>query len=112
MPNIDGFINGYAPSFTYATDASTRRPFVSFDYYLSPEPSEAEATADLREMANLNPQRPYFLLMHVREWSGIARVSRILEGLGEGFEVTPIDTFLSMARSKPTYEDHVQSSAP
>lgn len=62
-------------------------------------------------MASFNPVRPYFLLVHVREWSGIDRVKRILDGLGDGFEVTPIDTFLSMAKAKPTYEPHVQPPA-
>ena len=113
MPNILGFINGYSPSFTF--DSRGGRPFVSFDYYLAPPPaaktgggSTDEALADLLELAALNKKdgEPYFLLMHVREWSNITRVQDLLARLPESFETVALDSFLSMAGQAPTFETH------
>jgi len=47
---------------------------MSYDYYLSPIRPEADAVADLEELASINKKRPYFLLVHVRESSNIKRV--------------------------------------
>ena len=78
---------------------------MSYDYYLSPVRPEAEAVADLKELAAINAKRPYFLLVHVREWSDVRRVKGILDRLGAGFEVVPLDLFLAMAGEKPTFEE-------
>jgi len=103
MPGAIGFANGYAPSYTFT--AKDGRPLLSFDYYLSPSRPEADAVADLLELAAINAERPYFLLMHVRQWSDITRVKSILDKLPAEFELVPLDIFLKMAGQKPTFEE-------
>ena len=63
-----------------------------------------DVVADLKELAVMNPQRPYFLTMHVRESSGLARVGDILRKLGPEFEVVPLDVLMKMAGERPTYK--------
>jgi hypothetical protein len=103
MPNAIGFVNGYTPSYTFTV--RNGKPLVSYDYYLSPTRPEADAAADLEELAKINRARPYFLLVHVREWSDIKRVKGILERLGPDFEVVPLDVFLTMAGKNPTFKE-------
>lgn len=103
MPDAIGFANGYAPAYTFTSKDG--RPLISFDYYLSPSRPEADAVADLNELAAINANRPYFLLMHVRQWSDITRVKGILDKLGPEFELVPLDIFLKMAGSKPTFKE-------
>lgn len=103
MPNAIGFANGYAPAYTFTS--KNGRPLLSFDYYLSPSRPEADAVADLQELAQINSERPYFLLMHVRQWSDITRVKGILDQLGDDFEVVPLDIFLKMAGEEPTFKE-------
>ena len=104
MPEALGFVNGYAPAHTF--DCRDERALVSFDYYLSPTRPVADAVADLRELAAINAERPYFLTMHVRQWSDISRVKEILDQLPpDTFEVVPLDRFLGMAGRKPTFEE-------
>jgi hypothetical protein len=103
MPEAIGFVNGYGPGHTFAVRDG--RPFMSYDYYLSPHKPEADAVADLQELAELNARRPYFLLVHVREYSDVKRVKGILDKLGPEFEVVPLDVFLTMAAAKPTFEE-------
>jgi hypothetical protein len=104
LPDALGFVNGYAPAHTF--DCREGRPLVSFDYYLSPERPVADAVADLRELAAINAARPYFLLMHVRQWSDISRVKEILDLLPpEEFAVVPLDRFLVMAGQAPTFAE-------
>ena len=108
MPDAIGFLNGYYASHTFAV--KDKRPFVSYDYYLSAEKSEAEAAADLEELATLNSDRPYFLLVHVREYSDVARVKSICDKLGSGFQVVPLDVFLKLAGEKPTFKERYMES--
>jgi hypothetical protein len=103
MPEAIGFVNGYGPGYTFT--AKNGRAFVSYDYYLSPVRPEADAVADLQELAAINAKRPYFLLVHVREWSDVRRVKGILDRLGPEFEVIPLDVFLAMAGNTPTFEE-------
>ncbi len=103
MPEAIGFVNGYGPGYTFTVRDG--RPFVSYDYYLSPVRPEADAVADLQELATVNPKRPYFLLVHVREWSNVKRVKGILDKLGPEFEVVPLDVFLAMAGQQPTFQE-------
>lgn len=105
MPDALGFLNGYAPSHSFMVRDG--RPLLSFDYYLSETRPEAEAVADLEELAALNATRPYFLVMHVRQWSDIRRVKGILDKLGPEFEVVPLDIFLKMAGAAPTFKEHL-----
>ena len=103
MPDAIGFLNGYAPAFSFT--CRDGKPLISYDYYLSPTRSEDDAVADLEELATINKERPYFLLIHVRESSDVKRVKGILDKLGDEFEVVPLDIFLKMAGKKPTFEE-------
>ncbi len=103
MPDVIGFANGYAPAFTFTSRDGV--PLISFDYYLSPERSENDAVADLIELGAINSKRPYFLLMHVRQWSDISRVKDILDRLPEEYELLPLDVFMKMAGQQPTFEE-------
>jgi hypothetical protein len=103
MPDLLGLVNGYSPSFSFGRKKGV--PLLSYDYYLSPEKPEAEALADLRELAALNTSRPYYLLMHVRQYSDISRVKAILDQLGPEFEVIPLDVMMKMAADKPTFKE-------
>jgi hypothetical protein len=103
MPNAIGFLNGYAPAFTFTE--RNGRPLISYDYYLSPTRLEADAVADLEELAVINSKRPYFLLVHVRESSDVKRVKGILDKLGPEFELVPLDIFLKMAGQEPTFKE-------
>jgi len=102
LPHAIGFILGYGPSQTY--DVRDHIPFLSYEYYLSAERPAEDAVADLRELAVMNPKRPYYLVMHVRETSGIDRVSDILKKLGPEFEVVPLDILMKMAGENPTFK--------
>jgi hypothetical protein len=103
MQEAIGFVNGYAPSYTFTVRDG--KPFVSYDYYLSPVRPEADAVADLQELARVNAKRPYFLLVHVRESSNIKRVKGILDKLPPEFEVVPLDVFLTMAGKETTFQE-------
>ncbi len=103
MPDALGFLNGYYAANTYAV--RDHRALLSYDYYLSAAKPEAAAAADLTELAEINPARPYFLLVHVRENSDVARVKRICDRLGPDFEIVPLDLFLTMAGSNPTFQE-------
>lgn len=105
MPDAIGFVNGYKPSHTFFVKDG--KPFMSFDYYLDEHCPVSRAVDDLKELANLNKKRPYFLLMHVREWNNVDRVKKILDQLGPDFEVVPLDVFLKMAGNDPTFKNRV-----
>jgi hypothetical protein len=108
IPEAIGFINGYGPAHTnYLKDG---RPMLSYDYYLTPTRPEDDAVLDLKELIALNPVRPYFLTMHVRESSDIKRVKNILDRLGPDVEVVPLDRFLMMAAANPTFTPRVLRS--
>ncbi|MFI5355870.1 MAG: GxGYxYP domain-containing protein [Opitutales bacterium] len=106
FPHVLGFINGYGTARTY--DLREGRPLISYDYYLDVRRPVPEAAADLEELMQLNPQRPYFLLMHVRERNSVEKVHAILSRLSEEVEVVPLDVFLKLAASDPTYRTHYQ----
>ena len=101
MPDCIGFINGYAPAFTFYSFRG--RPLVSYDYYLDPGRTVDEAIGDIRSLAVLNARRPYFLLVHVRQWNNIDKVNQIFSGLDNEYEVVPLDVFLKMAGKMPTF---------
>jgi hypothetical protein len=103
MPEAIGFVNGYVQSHTFTV--RDKRPLVSYDYYMAPEAPEEQVAADLEELAALNAGRPYFLLMHVRQYSNVKRVKSILGRLGPDFEVVPLDIFLKMAGEDPTFRE-------
>ncbi len=104
FPDVLGFINGYGTARTY--DLRDGKPLVSYDYYLDVNRSVRDAAADLEELIQLNPQRPYFLLLHIRERNTVEKVTQILHSLTEPVEVVPMDTFLKLAASAQTYRTH------
>jgi len=76
------------------------------DYYLAFEKPEKEVVADLKELADINSERPYFLLVHVRESSDVARVKSICDSLDSNTEIVPLDIFLKMAGENPTFKEY------
>jgi hypothetical protein len=109
FPDVLGFINGYGTARTF--DLRDNRPFISYDYYLGVDRPVEEAVADLDELTELNPERPYFLLIHVRESNTIELVAQILDRLREKVEVVPLDVFLKLAASAKTYRTRYQQPA-
>jgi hypothetical protein len=109
MPDALGFLNGYAPAQTFYVQDG--RPFVSFDYYLDQNRSVKAAATDLKELATINSKRPYFLVLHVREFNDIGRVKKILGRLGPGFKVVPLDVFLKLAGNAPTFKDNFMNKS-
>ena len=106
FPDVLGFINGYGTARTF--DLRGNQPFLSYDYYLGVDRPTEEAAADLEELLRLNPKRPYFLLMHVRERTTIEQVATILDNLSDEVEVVPLDVFMKLAASKKTYRTRTQ----
>lgn len=102
VPDAIGFINGYAAAHTY--DIRNGQAFMSYDYYLDEHRPEADAAADLDELMRLNPKRPYYMLVHVRESNSLKRVISIINRLAEKPEVVALDTFLKLAASNPTFK--------
>ena len=79
---------------------------ISFDYYLDPARSVQQAISDLNDLAALNPKRPYYLAIHVREFSTVGKVINIVNGLDDSvFEIAPIDDFFNLANALPTWQD-------
>lgn len=111
MPGAVAFVNGYGPAHTFTIRDG--RPFVSFDYYLPPERGEEECADDIRELASLNARRPYHLLVHVRNFSDISRVKRILDRLPpQEFEVVALDRFMAMAAERWTFRESFRAETP
>jgi GxGYxYP putative glycoside hydrolase C-terminal domain/GxGYxYP_N second domain/GxGYxYP third domain/GxGYxYP_N 1st domain len=107
MTNAESFVNGYAPSFTFSlgngSTPSSSRPFLSYDYYLAPDRPDIEVVNDIKELASLNTQRPYFQVIHVREFSNILRVKDIMAQLGPEYELVHYEHLMQMARDNPTF---------
>jgi hypothetical protein len=101
FPNVIGFINGYGPART--RDLRDTRPMLSYDYYIDPRRPREEVAADINELIALNAQRPYFLLVHVRESNDVNSLVEIVKQLDGKPEVVPLDVFLKLAASKKTY---------
>lgn len=106
FPDAIGFINGYGSARTF--DLRDGVPLLSYDYYLDVNRPIAEAAADLEELIQLNPVRPYFMLIHIRESNTIEKVRTILTSLTEDVEVVPVDTFMKLAASNQTYRTRYQ----
>jgi len=108
IPYALGFINGYTAANTY--DCRNGRPLLSYNYYVDPEKPVEEVAEDIRELAALNPRRPYFLPVHVRETNTVRRIKTIMDQLGPEFQVVPPEELMIMAGEKPTmitrYLDH------
>lgn len=50
-------------------------------------------------------RRPYFLPVHVREFSTADKVANITAKLGSEFEVIPVDQFFQYANAEPTFRN-------
>ncbi|MBX6360745.1 MAG: hypothetical protein IRZ03_11770 [Acidobacterium ailaaui] len=103
MPEMIGFLNGYAPSHTFYSSGGV--PFISYDYYLDEQRPVNDAIEDIKGLIRLNNKRPYFLLLHIREFNSMQRVKDIIDGLGQDVEVVPLDIFLKMAGNDPTFKN-------
>ena len=106
FPDAIGFINGYGSASTF--DLRDGVPLLSYDYYLDVNRPIAEAASDLEELIQLNPVRPYFMLIHIRESNTIEKVRTILTRLTEDVEIVPVDTFMKLAASNQTYRTRYQ----
>ncbi len=100
LPTADGFLNGYGPGNTF--DVRDGRPLISYDYYVEVKKPAEEVAEDLRELGRINPRRPYFLPVHVREDNDIERMKKVISLLGDEFEVVPPREFMIMAGRRPT----------
>jgi hypothetical protein len=100
LPAAEGFLNGYGPANTY--DCRNGRPLISYNYYVDIRKTVEEVVEDLRELARINPRRPYFLPVHVRENNDVNRMRAIIEHLGTEFEIVPPREFMIMAGTRPT----------
>ena len=52
------------------------------------------------------------MLIHVRESNSIKRVKSIISGLEEKPELVPLDTFLKLAASNPTFKVRYKDTKP
>jgi hypothetical protein len=109
-PNVIGFINGYGTARTF--DLRNDKPMISYDYYLDVNRPVNEAVADLDELIQLNQNKPYFLLMHIRETNSVDKVAEILSKLSNPAEVVPLDIFLKLAASAKTYKTFYEEANP
>lgn len=109
FPDVIGFINGYGTARTY--DLRDTRPLISYDYYLDVDRTVKDAAADLEELIQLNQNRPYFLLLHIRERNPVEKVKKIFDSLTEPVDVVPLDVFLKLAADAKTYQTHYQQPA-
>jgi hypothetical protein len=110
IPSALGFLNGYGPANTF--DIRKGRPLISYDYYVYPKKSVSEVADDLRELARLNPRRPYFLAVHVRETNDVERMKNVIALLSKDFAVVPPDEFMVMAGRKPTMTTRYLNERP
>lgn len=110
LPEARAILNGYGPTFTFA---SSRRAAaagggnlstVSFDYYLDPSGTVASIAADLATLGEINDlAAPYLLAVHVREWSTVGRVAQVLAQLPAGFALLPVHEWIPIANAHPTF---------
>lgn len=101
FPDVIGFINGYGPART--RDFRDTRPLLSYEYYVDPRRPRTEVAADLNELIALNARRPYFLLVHVRESNDVNSLVEVTRQLEGPVEIVPLDKFLRLAASRPTW---------
>ena len=100
LPSAAGYLNGYGPANTY--DCREGRPLISYNYYVDIQKPVDVVVEDLQELARINPRRPYFLPVHVREDNDVKRMKDIVDRLGTEFEIIPPREFMIMAGKRPT----------
>ena len=104
-PQCQGFLNGYAPTFTSARrgNGTHGRSLICFNYYLDPSRSVPDAVKDIQMLATVNEKRPYFLAVHVREFSTVGKVKSIVDALSaDDFVVQPVDSWFELANAAST----------
>ncbi len=106
FPDVIGFVNGYGPART--RDLRDGRPMISYDYYVDPGRPREEVAADLDELIALNPIRPYFCLVHVRETNDVNSLIEAIGSLHGPVEVVPLDRFMRLAAGAKTYVTRYQ----
>ncbi|HOX86765.1 MAG TPA: GxGYxYP family putative glycoside hydrolase [bacterium] len=105
-----GFINGYGPANTY--DCRDGRPLISYTYYVDIRKTEEQVAEDFRELARLNPQRPFYVPVHVRENNDVERMSKIMRLLGPEFKVVPPEELMILAGKKPNFTNRYLDHHP
>eukprot|EP00045_Choanoeca_perplexa_P010527 m.107207 g.107207 ORF g.107207 m.107207 type:complete len:752 (+) comp15308_c0_seq3:614-2869(+) len=103
MPNTSFWLNGYGATFTATQAPGTNQTVLSFDYYLDPGRTVAQAVGDLTALATVNAKRPYFLPVHVREFASADKVAEIAKALPEYFAIVPVDVFQRLVVQAPTF---------
>jgi len=81
---------------------------ISYDYYVDPGRPREEVAADLDELIALNPIRPYFCLVHVRETNDVNSLIEAIGSLHGPVEVVPLDRFMRLAAGAKTYVTRYQ----
>ena len=110
IPVAKGFFNGYGPANTY--DEQNNVPFISYQYYADDNVTVDDMVHDFRELAVLNPKRPYFLPVHVREYNDVERMKQVMDQLGKEFEVVNPTELVSMASRKNTMTQRLLDYKP
>lgn len=59
-------------------------------------------------MCGCSLKRPYYLAVHVREFSTADKVASITSRLSDEFEVVPVDQFFHYANADPTFRDRYE----
>ena len=99
LPSAIGFVNGYGPANTYAQRDG--RSLISYNYYVDLAKPVDEVVEDLQELAVINPRRPCFIPVHVRENNDVRRMKEIVQKLGPEFVIVPPREFMILAGREP-----------
>jgi hypothetical protein len=100
LPSAIGFVNGYGPANTYAWRDG--RALISYNYYVDLAKPAEEVAEDLQELATLNPKRPCFIPVHVRENNDVRRMREVVQRLGPEFVILPPREFMILAGKQPS----------
>ncbi len=106
LPEAKALLNGYGPTFSFASSPTAgggNVSLTSFDYYLDPGGTVESIASDLTTLAALNPTAPYLLAVHVREWSTVGRVAEVLAKLPSNFSLLPVHDWIPLADTHPTF---------
>ena len=106
LPEAKALLNGYGPTFSFASSPTAgggNVSLTSFDYYLDPGGTVESIASDLTTLAALNPTAPYLLAVHVREWSTVGRVAEVLAKLPSNFSLLPVHDWIPIADTNPTF---------
>jgi hypothetical protein len=74
---------------------------ISYNYYVDLAKPVDEVVEDLQELAVINPRRPCFIPVHVRENNDVRRMKEIVQKLGPEFVIVPPREFMILAGREP-----------